>query len=173
MAKILALMLIVIVQTAHADVMLQFKDKTAHVWDSYYEKAGQYCTMKSFGEFCVQKKDVVSIKNVPPGTEASEYGVSSMGPAAQDYDDRLKALHSLNCTQLRASTSDTAKEHYRNECMTRAEQDAWDEQQKRKAASLKEEREKQRAEEAEAARKKQAEIDRKQREDAQQRRSRL
>ncbi|MEK6742225.1 MAG: hypothetical protein AABZ15_01355 [Nitrospirota bacterium] len=75
----LAAFLIFSCHTAHADWLLRFKDKTANVWPSYFEKDSQYCTMKTFGEYCVRKSDLVSIKEVPAGTEASDYSVSSLG----------------------------------------------------------------------------------------------
>lgn len=123
--------LMICAQTAHADYMLQFKDKTANVWAVYYAKGKEYCTKKEFGEYCVQKSDVVSIKEVSAGTEASEYGITTSGGDPEMLEQRREenraALMSLNCTQLKASNTKASKAQYRNECFTPEEKKVWNE----------------------------------------------
>jgi hypothetical protein len=84
----LAAFLVFSCQTAHADWLLKFKDNTSNVWPSYFEKGAQYCTMKPFGEYCVRKADLTSIREVPAGTEASDYSVSSLG--GKEAENRKK-----------------------------------------------------------------------------------
>jgi hypothetical protein len=64
---------------AQADHLITLTDGTRVVWSSYYEKGDRFCTQKSMGEVCWAKSDVRAIKEVPDGTDASEYGVSSLG----------------------------------------------------------------------------------------------
>lgn len=97
MSRIIALCFALFAETASADVMLKFNDGTANVWESYYENGTQYCTKKSFGEYCVLKKDVISIKEVPAGTQATEYSMSTVG-IDQDGAD--------SCTVVKYNTYD-------------------------------------------------------------------
>ena len=140
MKKIALLCLVLFPSFASADSLFKFKDGSAHVWGSYYNKGNQYCTMKSFGEYCVDRSDVLSIATVPPGTAASEYGVSSLGDSGveQQREDNMKALESLNCTQLQTSTSTKAQEMYRDQCLSREQKKEWDEEQVRKEAQQRE-----------------------------------
>jgi hypothetical protein len=133
MKKMILFCLVLVSSSAQADILFKFKDQSAHVWTGYYAKGNEYCTLKSFGEYCTSRQDVVSITTVPPGTEASEYGISTLGGSdiESTRDDNIKALDSLNCTQLRASTSRAAQEAYRNECLSRDQQLVWDEEQQR------------------------------------------
>jgi hypothetical protein len=62
MKKIITVFFLVLVtQSAEADFLIKFKDQKAHVWQSYYAKGSEYCTQKSYGEYCVEKSDVVSV----------------------------------------------------------------------------------------------------------------
>ncbi len=131
MKKIIVLCLVLFSSSANADSLFRFKDGSAHVWESYYAKGGQYCTMKSYGEYCVNRSDVVSIKDVPAGTSASEYSVSSLGDSEVDRDANLRALDSLNCEQLKASTAQKAQEQYRRECLSREQRQELEEEQAR------------------------------------------
>jgi len=74
---ILVLAFLLLGRTASADYLLQLTDGTAMVWQSYYAKDTRYCMQKDIGEVCWAKTDVKNIKEVPAGTEASEYGLSS------------------------------------------------------------------------------------------------
>ncbi len=47
---------------AHAEYELKLKDGSSLVWPRYVEKEKQYCTEMSYGEFCVFKSDVASIR---------------------------------------------------------------------------------------------------------------
>ncbi len=126
--------LVLLAMPAMADVMLSFKDGTRNVWTAYYAKGKEYCTKKEFGEYCVQKSDVVSIKEVPAGTEASVYGITSGGDSElleQRREENSAALKSLNCTQLKASNTAASKAQYRNECFTPEEKKAWNEKVRR------------------------------------------
>jgi hypothetical protein len=156
MKKIIVLCFMLLAQTTQGEVLVRFKDQTSHVWSSYYLKGAEYCTMKTFGEYCVEKADVVSIKEVPPETEGSEYSVSSVGEASatttERRDENLEALKSLDCSQLRAANTERALEQYRNECLTREEQVAWDEQQYRKAEQIRQARAEEKEAKAEAER---------------------
>jgi hypothetical protein len=149
-------------QQAHADVLITFKDHTSHVWTSHYQKGNEYCTMKEFGEYCVDKTDVASIKEVSSDTKGSEYGASAVGASgrSEQLDESIKALESLNCNQLRTANTAAAAEKYRNECMTKEQQDTWDQEQQRqeslrRQAAAEEQRIK--AEEAQAKRQKEHE----------------
>lgn len=51
-----------------AEYELLLSDGVKLIWAAYTVEDGQYCTQKSFGKFCVQKKDVVSLKQVPGRT---------------------------------------------------------------------------------------------------------
>ncbi len=70
---IVVAVLVFFAQVAHADYLLKFRDGSAHVWGKYYAKGKEYCTMMDIGEYCVEKKDVAFIKQVPDGTPSSEY----------------------------------------------------------------------------------------------------
>ncbi len=50
-----------------AEYELLLNDGVKLTWDEYTVEDGQYCTQKPFGKFCVQKKDVVSLKQAPGG----------------------------------------------------------------------------------------------------------
>ena len=133
MKKLIVLCLVLVSSSSPADTLFRFKDGSANVWASYYAKGGQYCTMKSYGEYCVDRADVVTIATVPPGTPASEYSVSSLGDSEleQRRDSNSKALDSLNCLQLKTSTTQKAQEQYRTECLNNEQRYEWDEEQAR------------------------------------------
>ena len=142
-------------QQAHADVLITFKDHTSHVWASYYNKGNECCTMKEFGEYCVDKTDIASIKEVASGAKGSEYGASAVGASGrpEQRDENIKALDSLNCNQLRAANTAAAAEQYRSECMTKEQRETWDQEQDRKELKRREaaaEEERIKAEEAQA-----------------------
>lgn len=83
MKKIISAIIMVLISLpAFGAVKLSFNDGTANIWRSYYSKGNQYCTQLSIGEYCVLKKDVVSIKTAKDGDEPSEYGMSSLGDAS-------------------------------------------------------------------------------------------
>ena len=164
MKRMILLCLVLLTSSAQADSLFTFKDGSAHVWASYYVKRNEYCTIKPFGEYCVGKNDVVSIKTVLPGTQASEYGISTLGDSdlEQQRDDNLNALESLKCSQLRASTSKTAQEAYRRECLSREQQEVWDEEEMRNEGLRREVRaEEERVRQEEEKKKRQSEQDRK------------
>jgi len=149
-------------QQANADVLITFKDHTSHVWTSHYKKGNEYCTMKQFGEYCVDKTDVASITEVSSDTKGSEYGASVVGASglSERLDENIKALDSLNCNQLRTANTAVAAEKYRNECMTKEQQDTWDKEHQRKELLHRQtamEEEKIRAEEAQTKRQKELE----------------
>lgn len=62
MLPVLALLLLGAHQVA-AEPELTFRDGRTIVWPSCVEKGAQYCTHLEFGEVCVQKSDVVSIRD--------------------------------------------------------------------------------------------------------------
>lgn len=82
--------LLFLAPAAQADYMLKLTDGTAVVWDSYYVKGTRYCTRKAIGEVCWAKADVRSIKKVPAGTEATEYGLSEAA-VDSEVEERKKA----------------------------------------------------------------------------------
>ena len=106
------------VSPAQADVLLKFKDGTANVWEGYSEKGNQYCTQKSIGEYCVLKKDVLSVQEVPPGTQASEYGVSSLGDknVSKKREENVRSLSRFNCDELSKLNTPAARKAYAAEC---------------------------------------------------------
>ncbi len=75
---IITLLVLLIPPAASADWLLTFKDGTRNVWDHYTKQGAQYCTEKPMlGQYCVNIADVKSLKEVPAGTQASEYSVST------------------------------------------------------------------------------------------------
>lgn len=108
-------------QVAQADWLIKFKDKTANVWPSYYQKGSDYCTTKSFGEYCVRRSDVASIKEVPEGTEATEYGMSTLG--SSEAEQRRQEASTI--------TSQTAAEMAEKKRLRDVEIDQRAEQRKR------------------------------------------
>ncbi|OGL45268.1 MAG: hypothetical protein A2W05_03960 [Candidatus Schekmanbacteria bacterium RBG_16_38_10] len=46
---------------AEEKVAITSKSGITYHWDNYFEKDNNYCTMKSYGEFCVQKSNIASI----------------------------------------------------------------------------------------------------------------
>lgn len=88
-------------QVASADTMLRFKDGTAFVWEPFYVKGSNYCTEKEYGEICVPKNTVKSLKEVPAGTEASEYGMSVV-----EVDESVAARKQENSAGRSAYVSD-------------------------------------------------------------------
>lgn len=57
---------------AHAETVLKMKNGRVITWKHHFEEGGQYCTYKSIGKICVDKKDVASIESsgMLPKTEA-------------------------------------------------------------------------------------------------------
>jgi hypothetical protein len=92
---------------AGADSVLRFKDGSTNVWDNIYVKGKEYCTKKTIGEFCVQKTDVQSVKEVAGGTEKAIY---SAAVASTDKDNIMDdPFAELNCTVVDFKTYDEAK----------------------------------------------------------------
>lgn len=80
MKKLIVIALITLFsQTAVAETLLRFKDGSANVWSNIYIKGDSYCTRKAYGntEICAAKKDVVLKKEVPTGSDPSDYGDGS------------------------------------------------------------------------------------------------
>ncbi len=48
----------------HADYELRLNDGVVLTWHQYSIEGDQYCTQKEFGKFCIQKKDVSSVREV-------------------------------------------------------------------------------------------------------------
>jgi N-acyl-D-amino-acid deacylase len=66
-----------------AEYELLLNDGVKLTWDEYTVEDGQYCTQKSFGKFCVQKKDVVSLKQAPGGAGDAPTVNRAGGPARE------------------------------------------------------------------------------------------
>lgn len=92
-------------QAASADTMLRFKDGTAWVWDNIYTKGADYCTEKEYGELCAPKNTVASIKEVPAGTEASEYGMSVV-----EVDESVESRKQANSEATSAIVGDMERQ---------------------------------------------------------------
>ena len=91
MKKLIAIaVLTLFAQVVQADTLLKFKDGSANVWDNIYTKGNQYCTKKSLGEICADKRDVVLKKEVPAGTDPVDFGNASHG-ALQGQSDNVHA----------------------------------------------------------------------------------
>lgn len=64
---------------------------SGNVWDNIYTKGNQYCTKKSLGEICADKRDVVLKKEVPAGSDSSDYGDGSTAGLQSQSDNMWSA----------------------------------------------------------------------------------
>lgn len=78
----LVMLLLVCAVTAHADVLLQFQDGGAVVWEDVYLKDVRVCSRLYIGEVCFLRSDVSMVRTVPRGTSVTEYGMSVLGDDA-------------------------------------------------------------------------------------------
>ncbi len=61
------IILVLLLSTAgicRADYELRLNDGVTLTWGQYFAEGSQYCTQKESGKFCVQKSDVVSLKEI-------------------------------------------------------------------------------------------------------------
>ncbi len=76
-----------------ADYELRLNDGVTLTWPAYSIEGSQYCTQKEFGKFCIQKSDVVALKEIKDETgtapEAHRVkGSSPVEPATMKTSDR-------------------------------------------------------------------------------------
>jgi len=58
-----AVLVLAFAHDAAAEIELRFRDGSTLVWPSIVEKGGQLCTQMDYGEVCVQKSEVASVRN--------------------------------------------------------------------------------------------------------------
>lgn len=134
---LLTLLLILIpVSSAVADTMLRFTDGNSLVWDNVFIDGDRHCTLMDIGTVCFRTRDIVSIKTVEHGTQASEYGLSVI--ASDENVAARKADLSITLTQMEASDREfkaRREQRERQDAQTRRklEKESRDRQRNRKS----------------------------------------
>lgn len=86
---------------AHADWMLEFRDKgSPEVWTTIEKRGDRWCTVKEYlGEYCVNAADLKKKPYVvPDGTQATEYTVNFGGFQTDSETSRInqQAVDDMN-----------------------------------------------------------------------------
>jgi len=123
------LVLLALPTICHADYELRLNDGVTLIWPDYSIEGNQYCTRREYGSFCVQKRDVVSLKkvqggpgNASPLNRAPSHAraaaaaprmvdgipVSGTDAAGADLFDEVmvRAMKRINCTAAAVAVAD-------------------------------------------------------------------
>ncbi|MGD0884906.1 MAG: hypothetical protein ABSA46_08545 [Thermodesulfovibrionales bacterium] len=94
---LLAVFLFLPVVTSHAEEIFRVTLKNGNIltWKNYQEQVNQDCTEKSFGMFCLDKKDVVSVKKEDDNPTGADVIYNAVSPeekaeAEKSYKESAK-----------------------------------------------------------------------------------
>jgi CubicO group peptidase (beta-lactamase class C family) len=127
--KLIIFLLLSTASICSADYELRLNDGVTLTWREYSIEGNQYCTRKELGKFCIQKSDVVALKEIVDGTGAAPQthttnvsvstkpvslktvgGIPVVGrdaPGVDLFDEvMLNAMKRINCTSAVMAVAD-------------------------------------------------------------------